>query len=96
MTDDARLTVATPDGLVSADASVTDRSDHLRVHVDADAVGTSDLANHTITVSGPPTGDGPIGRVERPWTYHGVVDRVTEPATASEPRLTLCCTPPRS
>jgi hypothetical protein len=73
-----------------------DRSDHLRVHVTAESVGASDLANRAITVSGPPTGAGPIGRVERPWTYHGVVDRVTEPATASGARLTLCCTPPRS
>lgn len=90
-----RLTIAHPEGdLEATSAHAFEKDDSFQVRLAESRLQTSDVVDCPITVSGPPTDDAELGRIEREWTYHGEVVDVDTVVGMGGATLTLTCHPP--
>jgi hypothetical protein len=96
-----RLTLITPNDepnidldLARGEGYVHERETHVSVSVPAAAVGTDDVEDYPITVSGGRTADGTPGRSSRRFTYSGeIVEVSTRHCPLDGDRLRFRCEP---
>ncbi|WP_380674749.1 hypothetical protein [Salinigranum sp. GCM10025319] len=94
-----RLTILTPGDEPNIDVDVDEgyvreTATHVFVSTPASAVGTTDVEDYPITVSGATTTDDDLGRLEREFTYSGEITAVSTKRHYSDgDRLQLRCQP---
>lgn len=96
-----RITLFTPNDepnidihLARDEGYVHERETHVSVSVPAAAVGTDDVKDYPITVSGGRTADGALGRPGREFTYSGeIVEVSARHCPVVGDRLRLRCEP---